>query len=302
MKLRTLVVLLVTLGISAPALAGSPWVPGEGNLSVSTFTTYQDFDSLYARTNRVRFPAKRMRQINSAVRFEYGITERIAADLTLGYAGTKSKVFGTVDGLDDTQLGVTFQLIDEFAYEQVWLPSAAIRVGGIIEGSYDALAFPAAPGDGASGWEVELSVGKTLPYGLGFSMTGGYRDRDEGVPADWHARVETFLTLLDRVTLSAAYDDRRSLSGFSLGDPDFDPTRQAPRLDEDVANVDVGLGYTDGAGRYWGVYYAWTVWGRNTGIKEIAGVQLSIPISLPWRDRGEAAERTAAPDALLAAR
>jgi hypothetical protein len=272
---------LITLLLAASqAQADRVWLAGRGELFVSPLVVYETFDEFYKGTDKTPYPPGRYQQITALVAVEYGLMEKVALDLAIGYV----RAFGDPivnDGLYDTTLGINFSILDELEWDQPWVPTLSFRFGGIIAGTYEAngLLFPGIPGDKASGIEGEFSAGKLLPYDFGVTAALGIRARDHDVPMDWHVRLSLFKTFFQNITLSVAYDQWRSTSGIDIGDPDWNPGRFR-ELRENVGNIEVGLGFDDPWGLYWSLYYARTVNGRNTGIKNIGGLVITVPFEL----------------------
>jgi hypothetical protein len=77
---------------------------------------------------------------------------------------------------------------------------------------------------------------------------------------------------LQRFTLSGAYRHVEGLDGDDIGETGF----RFSEVKEVIRNMEAGLGYRDGGGRYYQVFYARTVAGRNTGDKDIFGVSASF--------------------------
>jgi hypothetical protein len=299
-KLRLTILLIVLIG-AGPAAAVSPWTPEPGHLSTTASVVYQVFDSLYEETHKVDFDpdadgdSDELGQITTTFSIEYGIIEDVSFDASIGYTRTFSSTIEKVadvdladaEGLDDVELGVTWRFLDEFDWEEWYVPSLALRVGAIIKGSYDDTFFPASPGDKGTGYEIELGVGKVLESGFGVSSIVGFRDRDNGVPPDLHFRADGFYSIpdvlpgyLDSATVSLAYDYLGSTKGDDLGGPTFKPEK-AGRLKEREQLIEVGLGLQDVGGRYYSLFYGRTLDGRNTGEKDIFGASITLPWELP---------------------
>ena len=120
----------------------------------------------------------------------------------------------------------------------------------------------------------------------------GYRWRDNDVPQDWRFRGDVFYSVptavlprwLESVTASTAYDQVIAFDGVDLfdgpegtpGNPAFNPQR----LREEDRVIEAGLGVEDGGGRFYNLFYAHTLEGRNTGKKDIVGVVISVPWKL----------------------
>ena len=269
--------------------ASSPWFGERGDLEVSTGFLYETFETFYRGADRTDFPFDHFNQVTTVISVDYVFYDRLAFDMTLGYvrasigknAGGSS--LGANDGMQDVNFGLRYQLLDEFRWDSPWVPTVAFRFGGIIAGTYSTadtgVDFPGIPGDGASGFESEFSVGKVgLPLEIGLIGAIGIRWRDQNVPFEWHLRLGAFRTFYDRVTLSFAYDQWHATSGLDIGGPGFTAARFR-ELKEVSNNVETSIGYSDLKGRYFGFYYIKTVGGRNTGRKDSFGVSISAPFS-----------------------
>lgn len=279
-----LAAVLSLLGAS-PVGAASPWLPEPGRLEVGSSVLYERFDRFFLGTREVGFPPGDFEQVTALASAEYGVFDHLSLDLSVGYV----HAFGDIPdngGLADTSLGATFELLDEFEFDSPFIPSAALRVGGIVQGSYRARGrdFPGIPGDEASGFESELAVGRTgLPLDLGLSVHAGIRARTREIPIEWHLRVGAFRTFFDALTLGLAYDQWRAESGLDIDDAGFTPDRFRA-LQEVSENVEASIGYTDRAGRSIGFQFVKTVGGRNTGDRETFGLYCSIPFQLSSGD------------------
>lgn len=267
------------LCLALPASANSPWPLEKGALDLTPFVIYETFDEFYKAEARTDFPPGRYKQIVAGISLEYGVFDDLTVDLTLAYV----RGFGDVpvnDGLYDTHLGLRYRILDEFESEHEWMPTLSFRFGGIIAGSYEVEGlFPGIPGDKASGIEGEFLMGKLLPHGVGIITALGLRARELSVPLEWHFRIGAFKTFFDSVVVSAAFDQWRATSGIDIGGPGFTPDRFR-ELKEITQNIEVAIAYTDRGGRYYSSYYTRTVGGRNTGIKNIVGGMITIPISV----------------------
>jgi hypothetical protein len=73
--------------------------------------------------------------------------------------------------------------------------------------------------------------------------------------------------------VNVAYRHVQSLSGSDIGDPGF----TFPELKEINQIFEAGLGYRDSGGRYYQIFGAFNVDGRNAGDKIILGASLTIP-------------------------
>ncbi len=256
---------------SAFAQSYSVWLPKAEELVVTPAYTFQSFDEFWLGRDKVKLPHHEY-QHTMFLSLEYGVTEQIALDLTGGYTWVHTKAFGGDnhdDGLADTLFGVRYRLIDEETSALPFMPSLGVRVGGIIEGTYDEN-FPFSAGDGASGVEGSLLAGKAICPFFGVFGDIGYRWRNHDVPEDIFGSIGAYATW-KRFTLHAGYRHTQGLSGKDIGEVPF------PKVKEIQQNIETGLGYSDTGGRYYQIFYAHTIDGRNTGEKDIIGVAFSYP-------------------------
>ena len=119
---------------------------------------------------------------------QYGLTERWAADLSLGGTTVGWRYFdnGSVQsttGLLDTSLGVRYQLFKEAPADQLstlnsqltWAPTLTLRVGAVFPGTYDQT-FAFAPGVRSVAIEPEVLLRKHCRWpGLGVYGDGLFR-------------------------------------------------------------------------------------------------------------------------------
>jgi hypothetical protein len=221
-------------------------------------------------------------QYTGYVALEYGILDNLAADVTVGYTATsKTKTFGndSDDGLADTLLGLRYRLVDENNAPCPYAPTIALRVGGVIAGSYDSN-LPFSAGDGAHAFESSLLLGKAFgSSGLGIYGDIGYRVRESPVPDDLFGSAGVYQHI-GPVTLAAGYRHVQSLSGLDIGGSGFNPalgrSHGFPALQEIVQLVEGGVSYTDPGGRNYQFTVAKSVDGRNTGDKWIFGVNVTF--------------------------
>ena len=264
----------------------SVWLPGTDKFVVTPSYVYQTFDEFWAGDDKVKLDGD-LWQHTALLGFDYGITDDTALDLTVGWAWSETDAAGlgavgdnlNDDGLTDTTFGVRQRFIDETDLDLWWLPSLALRAGGIIEGTYDEN-FPFSAGDGASGAEVSLLGGKTICPGFGLYGDVGYRYREGNVPDDLFGSTGIFLSW-KFLSATAGYRFTEGLSGNDIGDAEFvdriTTGRSAfPRVKEVSQNLEASLGFTDPGGRYYQVFYAHTIDGKNTGKRHIFGGAVSL--------------------------
>jgi len=111
------------------------------------------------------------------VTLQYGITERWAADLSIGYVTegwrsfTPNNTVASSDGLMDYAFGVRYQLFNEANAPSPWVPTLTFRAGAILPGTYNQH-FIFAPGNRSAGIEPELLARKYF----GWPGFGAYAD------------------------------------------------------------------------------------------------------------------------------
>jgi hypothetical protein len=118
------------------------------------------------------------------ISLQYGLTEKWAADLAVGYTTVGWRYFangatpGTVrstTGLMDTALGFRYQIFKEGDESCDWTPTLTFRAGAVLPGTYNQ-DIPFAPGDRSTGVEPELLARKHFGWtGLGAYADGLFR-------------------------------------------------------------------------------------------------------------------------------
>lgn len=264
--------------------AQSAWLPESGRWEVTPVYTFQTFDEFWMGDTSVRNPndGDSLDQHSGFIAVEYGFASGWAADVALGYTHSASSAFNGTgekqsdDGLADTQVGIRYRLIDEDDPDAFVPITLTLRVGGIIEGTYDPN-FPFSAGDGASGAKFSTLWGKTFGS-TGLSTYGelGFQTRAQDVPDDFLASFGVGYTCPGGVTLHTGYRLIQGLSGPDIGDPGFGATFGFPQVKEESHNLEAGIGYTDGGGRFYQFFYARTLEGRNTGEKNVFGFAVTF--------------------------
>ena len=280
-------VLSVVSGIAA--CAQSVWLPPPGQFVVTPAFAFSTFDEYWAGRTRVdplQANDEHLDQYTGYLTLEYGILPNLAADVTVGYTATSStETLGNEsdDGLADTFFGVRYRVVRE----QGVAPSVAVRVGGIIAGTYDENT-PFSAGDGAHGFEASVLLGKRFGTS-GFGAYGdiGYRVRESPVPDDLFGSVGLFKEFpnvflqSDAFTASFGYRHVQGLSGLDIMGsgfaPALGPSHGFPALREINQLIEGAVGYTDVGGRQYQFTVAKSVDGRNTGDKLVFVFAISLP-------------------------
>lgn len=263
------------LAMAVAASAGaqhSVWLPEAGKMVVTPSYVYQTFDEFWMGEAKVGLGGE-LNQHTALLGFDWALAGDTALDASVGWVWSEADgIFGDAndDGLTDTTFGLRQRFIDENDLNLWFVPSLALRVGGIIEGTYDEN-FPFSAGDGASGAEASLLGGKTICPGFGLYGDVGYRYRDGRVPDDFFGSAGVFLAW-KFLSATAGYRFTEGLSGNDIGDLGF----TFPTVKEISRNVEFSIGFTDPGGRYYQAFYAHTFDGRNTGERDIFGGSISL--------------------------
>lgn len=273
---------LLLLGAVEAHAQLSAYLPDPGQFVLTSASQYQRYEDFWVGGTRIDLELatgfKKQRQFSTYLTLEYGILPDLAADATVGYTWAEF-VRGPHDarldddGMTDTAIGLRYRVVDERKVR--WAPTATIRVGGIIPGTYDD-AFPFSAGDGAGGFETSLLLGREICPHFGLYGEFGYRWRDHDVPEELFGTAG-FWTRCHNVILSGGYRQTESTHGPDIGDPGFGVEFGFPQTREIDKRLEGSLGYTDDGGRTYAFYYAHTIDGRNTGDKTVFGISISIP-------------------------
>ncbi len=260
----------------SPLSAQSAYLPTPGAFEATPMYVYQSFEDFWMGRTRNEMLTEAVVQHTASVSVEYGLSQRFALDTTVGYTWVDTTAFGgnqeNDDGMADTRVGVRWLVYDEAETTCKWAPTITLRVGGIVAGTYDE-GLPWSAGDGAHGGEASLLMAKAIGQtGFGLYGEAGYRLRENPVPDDFFGLIGAYKTF-GSFTVNVAYRHVQSLSGSDIGDPGF----TFPALKEINQIFEAGLGYRDSGGRYYQIFGAFNVDGRNAGDKIILGASLTIP-------------------------
>ena len=266
-------------------------LPKPGQFIVTPWYTYNYWKAYWKNAENVHInvePQDGFDQNNGMVSLQYGLCDRWALDLTVGYASAAARFFDpdnqphTTLGLMDTQIGVRYQVLKE--KRGSWTPNLTLRAGGIIEGTYDD-SFPFAPGDGASGFEPSVAFTKQLfDFGLGLYGRGGWRVRTENVPQTLFASFGAVQNIrfdgtVQNIQMHFGYLHLQDLKGR-----DIKGTHRrgldisyAQDVKEVIRGIEGGINCTFSNGWLLQYLMEYSMEGRNTPQKTHYGLYLSIP-------------------------
>ncbi len=220
---------------------------------------------------------------------QYGLTEKWAADLALGYTtaawryfandGNTSGAAQSTSGMMDIAFGVRYQIWHEATATKRWQPTLTFRAGAVLPGSYEK-DFPFAPGDRSAAIEPELLARKHF----GWTGLGAYADalfRWNRTTHNDHWIVSAgLLQQIKSWELNVGYRHLGSVDGEDIA---FDPdTRiidypRAPQENND--SVEAGFSYTTVKQHIqWGFYTRTVVDGSNSDGKFWLAAYVNVPL------------------------
>ena len=275
----TLIALPCCLAPATAFAAGSPWLsePQTGNLSLVYLRQAADEKwTGSGGTQKGPMPGGELTQGTLWFLGDYALRDNLAVDWQVGWANSELAA-DSDSGFADANFGVTWRLADELVGQPL---SVAVRGGAILAGNYDTgTALPTtsgAPpgiyglGDGASGVEASLLLGRVFANRLGVSGEFGYRHRSD-IPANTFYNLSAWLQVHERVTLAVDYQRVNTDGDLDIGVPPFHPDR-FPEVAEEttVLGARATIGLTDSLSAT--VFYGDTIDGRNASASKIFGI------------------------------
>ncbi len=269
--------LLSTIALTfAPAAFAndiSPWTPAAGSGDVEIAYTLQEADDFNPGEARAALPGK-LSQDSVLLSLSYGITQRLTADVKIGYAKTRFLTDpvlspdGGLDGLNDVFVGLRYKVLDEAEGAPF---TATLGIGGIIDGGYTTGALSAI-GDGGSGGQAAVAVGRSIgPVSLSGSI--GYRTRSNNIPDEVFGALNASISPVSGVSLYGGVSFTNSTSGIDIGGPGFSPAR-FPEVEEDYKIWSLGASASLSDDLSANIGYGKKFDGRNTARSEFFRVGL----------------------------
>ena len=220
---------------------------------------------------------------------QYGLTERWALDLSVGYVSMGWRSFDnghiqSTSGLMDSSLGARYQLFNELTAPACWIPTLTLRAGAVLPGSYDQN-FPFAPGLRSAAIEPEVLLRKHFGWpGLGLYGDALYRwNRTTG--NDQYLIAAGLFQEIKGWEIDVGYKHLQTLSGSDILYP-VDPALNSglsivyPRDPREVYDaLEFGFSYTTSKRRWrYGFHLTSVLDGNNTDAKLWVGGSLDVPI------------------------
>ncbi len=266
---KRILVLLFLINPSLVYAEGSPWLPGDGATSIGASITSgstEDFFIGETSTNLGADLSGTFVWLNAS----YGYDDIWAFDASTGYARSEFETNQEEQSdLADTSFGVSYQFINEFEADN-GLPTISARLGYTLGGDYETAQIDAI-GDGASGFDLSVLLGKSLNADFSIYSDLTYRQRDSGVPD-----AVKFL-------LSGSYVSPIPQLGFQLGlagirsDSDLDfggGVGEFSQVDKDSDWLITGVNYGFDNGVGIGFSYSAILSGKNVPDSDIASFNI----------------------------
>ena len=278
-RTATSCVSLCLAALAAPSLvmaADSAYVPKVGGIDTSLTISRSSYNNFYLGdvkvSNKDAFGSdEKVNQSTATLALRYGVNARTAIDVTVGYTSVDFKPLDKKEnGLDDTRVGVTTILADEFddALAQYNLPTVSLRVGAIIKGTYktgENVAGPTAPGLGANGAEAAVLFGKYFTsIGFGLNASAGFRYYAENVPGRLLWSAGAYQVIADQVVISGQVQASRAGTGPDIGGPGFTGDFRVVR--EEKTEGELALTYTGIPDSQFGIFGAKVIGSGNRNV------------------------------------
>lgn len=268
---------MLLLGGSSVAYGeGSPWLLEDGATNLGVSVSYSSSEDFFIGEFSTDLGGD-VEGIFVWLNASHGYDDVWAFDIRTGYADTQ---FGDnpdeQSDISDTSLGVSYQFLNEFEQDN-GLPTISGRIGYTIGGDYETDLIHAI-GDGASGFDVSLLVGKNLAPAFSLSGDLTYRQRDSDVAdAVKFLLNANYAAPLPGLSFQLGYGVIRTDSDIDIDDLSFG-VEQFSQTDRDsdwlISSVNYGL--ANGLGINFSL--STVLDGRNVSDTNIATFSLSYSL------------------------
>ena len=267
MQLRNLLIsILAAMPLAAFAESDSPWLPIPGQFSLGLNHTEQSGNDAYIGSMQLPLRAitsggaSKYTRSTTTLRLDYGLSDSLSLDASLGTARVKVGAADSDSGMTDSVLGLRWRVLDE--YENPALPTLTLRAAAILKGSYDGGRL-AAVGKDANGFEVAVVLGKQITPAIALWAEVGVQDRSGKVPNATFYELGARLRFAPGWSASLGYGAKKFSGNLDIGGPGFSPGRfQEVREERGVAKLAIGYALAGNQGL--ALNLAKAVSGRNT--------------------------------------
>ena len=267
MHIRTLAIsTLAALPLAAFAESDSPWLPIPGQASLSVSHTAQSGDKAYIGGTLLPLSAitgggaSTYKRSTTSLRVDYGLSDAVALDATLGYGRVKVGAADNDSGQIDSTLGLRWRVLDEF--ENPALPTLTLRGAAIIKGSYNGARL-ASLGKAASGFEAAVVLGKQLTPAFALWAEVGAQTRSNDVPGASFVEIGARYRFAPKWSANLGYSDKKFSGNLDIGGAGFSPAR-FQQVREERSVVKLGVGFAVAGNQGIALNLAKATSGRNT--------------------------------------
>lgn len=262
-------VLLLTLAALPPAALAegdSPWLPIPGQFSLSASYTAQSGRAAYIGSQLTPISAitggaaSRYQRSTTALRVDYGLSDAVSLDATVGYGEVKVGKADNDNGQTDSTVGLRWRVLDE--YLDPALPTLTLRGAALIKGSYNGARL-ASLGKAENGFEAALVLGKEITPGLALWGEVGVLNRSGAVPSASFVELGARWRFAPKFSASLGYNSKKFSGNLDIGGAGFTPAR-FQQVREERGVVKLGAGYAIAGNQGLALNLAKTLSGRNT--------------------------------------
>ena len=267
---------LAALPLVAFAEGDSPWLPIPGQVSLGLNHTEQSGDNAYIGNKLLPLTAitggaaSKYKRATTTLRLDYGLSDALSFDATIGFAKVKVGAADNDSGMTDSTLGLRWRVLDE--YEDPALPTLTLRGAAILKGNYDGARL-ASVGKDANGFEVAIVLGKQITPTFALSGEVGVQNRSDNVPNAIFYELAARYRFAPQWSASLGYSNKKFGGNLDIGGAGFSPAR-FQEVREERGVVKAGVGYAFASNQGVALNLAKTTSGRNT-VKDDQAIGLS---------------------------
>ena len=268
--------ILAAVPLAAFAEGDSPWLPIPGQFSLGLNHTEQSGDNAYIGNKLLPLTAitggaaSKYKRATTTLRLDYGLSDALSFDATIGFAKVKVGAADNDSGMTDSTLGLRWRVLDE--YEDPALPTLTLRGAAILKGNYDGARL-ASVGKDANGFEVAIVLGKQITPTFALSGEVGVQNRSDNVPNAIFYELAARYRFAPQWSASLGYSNKKFGGNLDIGGAGFSPAR-FQEVREERGVVKAGVGYAFASNQGVALNLAKTTSGRNT-VKDDQAIGLS---------------------------